>query len=73
MQYKKRIADEMLDLKLTSKGACIIEGPKWCGKTTTAMQKAGSVLRMDDSRNRESNIRLAQINPSMLLSGDTPA
>ena len=72
MQYKKRIVDEMLELKLASKGACVIEGPKWCGKTTTAMQQAHSILRMDDPKNRASNIKLAQINPSFLLSGNTP-
>ncbi len=72
MQYKKRIADEMLDVKLASKGACVIEGPKWCGKTTTATQKSGSILRMDEPRNRDSNIKMAKINPSILLSGETP-
>ncbi len=72
MHYRKRIADGMLDIKLASKGACMIEGPKWCGKTTTAMQKAGSVLRMDEPKNRSSNIKLAQINPSSLLSGKAP-
>ena len=46
-EYKPRIADEILKDKLEAKGAVIIEGPKWCGKTTTAMQVAGSVLRMD--------------------------
>lgn len=72
MEYRKRIADETLTLKLASKGACVIEGPKWCGKTTTALQKAGSVLRMDEPRIRKNNIQMAQINPSLLLSGKTP-
>ena len=36
MEYKYRIADQMLAKKLASKGAILIEGPKWCGKTTTA-------------------------------------
>lgn len=39
-KYKKRIADSLLDLQLESAGAILIEGPKWCGKTTTAEQKA---------------------------------
>lgn len=46
--YKKRIADDILKRKLEGKGAVLIEGPKWCGKTTTAEQVAASVLYMDD-------------------------
>ena len=44
MEYKHRIADKMLAKKLASKGAVLIEGPKWCGKTTTAEQHARSIL-----------------------------
>lgn len=47
-EYRKRIADEILKKKLDGKGAVLIEGPKWCGKTTTAEQIASSVLYMDD-------------------------
>lgn len=36
MEYLKRTADEHLSLLLASSGAVLIEGPKWCGKTTTA-------------------------------------
>lgn len=35
-EYKKRIADKMLKKKLEGTGAVLIEGPKWCGKTSTA-------------------------------------
>ena len=42
--YKKRIADHILKRKLEGKGAVLIEGPKWCGKTTTAEQIAASIL-----------------------------
>ena len=42
-QYKKRILDSLLERKLMGMGAVLIEGPKWCGKTTTAEEKAGSV------------------------------
>ena len=70
--YKARIVDDMLKEKLESKGAVVIEGPKWCGKTTTAMQVAGSILRMDEPRNREANIQMAEIDPGQLLKGDTP-
>ena len=46
-KYRKRIADDILKRKLESKGAVLIEGPKWCGKTTTAEQIASSILYMD--------------------------
>ena len=49
--YKPRIADKILQKKLAGKGAVLIEGPKWCGKTTTAEQIAQSVLYMDDPEN----------------------
>ena len=42
--YKRRIADAVLADKLAGKGAVLIEGPKWCGKTTTAEQLAKSVI-----------------------------
>lgn len=70
--YKKRIADDILKRKLKGKGAVLIEGPKWCGKTTTALEIAGSVLYMADPKSLEQNLSLADINPSLLLTGDTP-
>lgn len=70
--YRKRIADDILRRKLEGKGAVLIEGPKWCGKTTTAEQIAGSVLYMDNPENKEQNITLSEINPSRLLKGETP-
>ena len=70
--YKTRIVDNILKEKLESKGAVVIEGPKWCGKTTTAMEVAGSVLRMDEPSKREVNIQLSEIDPSRLLQGNTP-
>ncbi len=71
-EYKPRIVDEMLAFKLAGTGAVLIEGPKWCGKTTTAMQQAKSVLRMDDPQKRDMNIEFSQINPAVLLDGETP-
>jgi Predicted ATPase (AAA+ superfamily) len=71
-EYKKRVVDELLNLKLESKGAVLIEGPKWCGKTTTALQKAKSIIRMDNPLDKEQNLLLAKINPIRLLSGDVP-
>ena len=57
---------------MEAKGAVLIEGPKWCGKTTTAMQAAESVLRMDEPAKRETNIKLAEIEPARLLEGKVP-
>lgn len=71
-QYKARICDEILKMKLQSKGAVLIEGPKWCGKTTTAEQIAGSVLYMSDPEKEKQNLMLADISPKTLLAGNTP-
>ena len=70
--YRKRIADTILLRKLEGKGAVLIEGPKWCGKTTTAEQIAASVLYMDDPQTKEQNITMAGLNPKRLLTGETP-
>lgn len=70
--YKRRIADKILDRKLRTMGAVLINGPKWCGKTTTAEQKAGSVIYMDTPGQKEQYKRLAKISPGILLGGETP-
>ena len=70
--YKKRIVDELLSRKLKGKGAVLIEGPKWCGKTTTAEQISKSILYMANPEDKEQNLMLADINPSLLLKGETP-
>lgn len=72
LRYRPRIADRLLADKLESKGAVLIRGPKWCGKTTTAEQIAGSVLYMSNPRSRKSNLELAELDPQMLLQGETP-
>ena len=71
-EYKKRIADDILKRKLEGKGAVLIEGPKWCGKTTTAEQLAASVLYMDDPEKKEQNITMSELSPKRLLKGATP-
>lgn len=71
-KYKKRIADKILQKKLNAKGAVLIEGAKWCGKTTTASQIAKSILSMQNPEEKEQNIRLAELSPSRLLHGKTP-
>lgn len=70
--YRKRIADNILKRKLEGKGAVLIEGPKWCGKTTTAEQIAASILYMDDPEKKDQNITMSDLNPKRLLKGDTP-
>ena len=70
--YRKRIADDILSRKLEGKGAVLIEGPKWCGKTTTAEQIAASILYMDDPEKKEQNIAMSELNPKRLLKGSTP-
>lgn len=72
MEYKKRIADEILEKKLKGKGAVLIQGPKWCGKTTTAEQIAGSILYMANPKDKNQNLSLADLNPDLLLNGKTP-
>jgi len=70
--YLKRISDEKLQLLLRAKGAVLIEGPKWCGKTSSAEEVAGSVLYMQDADDSKANILTAQTKPSLLLEGETP-
>lgn len=70
--YRKRVADDILKRKLEGKGAVLIEGPKWCGKTTTAEQIAASILYMDDPEKKEQNLTMSELNPKRLLKGAVP-
>lgn len=70
--YKARIADELLKIKLRSSSAVLVQGPKWCGKTTTAEQVANSTLYMADPDTIKKNLLLAESNVKSLLEGDTP-
>lgn len=72
MEYRQRIADKLLKNKLMGMGAVLVEGAKWCGKTTTSEQQAQSVLYMDSPKDLSTNIQMAQINPDLLLAGKTP-
>lgn len=71
-KYKPRITDSLIERKLRGKGALLIEGPKWCGKTTTAEQFSKSILYMSKPEDVSSNLMMADINPSKLLEGETP-
>lgn len=70
--YRKRIADQVLKDKLEAKGAVLIQGSKWCGKTTTATQIAKSTLYMQDPAKKNQNIKMAELDPTLLLEGETP-
>ena len=72
LKYRPRIADDILSDKLDAKGAVLIRGPKWCGKTTTAEQQAESVIYMSDPSSRSNNLALAKLDPQLLLAGATP-
>lgn len=72
MEYKNRIADQLLRDKLEAMGAVLIEGPKACGKTTTAEQQAKSIIYMDDPTKQQQYKQMAQTNISFLLEGETP-
>lgn len=72
MRYKKRIADQILQRKLRGKGAVLIRGAKWCGKTTTAEQIAQSVIYMDDPKRRATYLQMAEMSIDQLLVGRTP-
>lgn len=71
-KYKQRISDRILKRKVLGKGAVLIEGPKWCGKTTTAKQLAKSVLDLGDSSVLRQSAQLIELSPKTLLEGKTP-
>lgn len=71
-KYKQRISDKILKRKVLGKGAVLIEGPKWCGKTTTAKQLAKSVLDLGDSSVLRQSTQLIELSPKTLLDGKTP-
>lgn len=71
-KYRPRIADKMLSRRLMGVGAVLIQGPKWCGKTTTAEQQAKSIVYLDDPEYMEQNVEMANLSPKKLLVGETP-
>ena len=72
INYRNRVADSVLQEKLAGKGAVLIEGAKWCGKTTTAEQIARSVLYLADKDTQKRNLQIADFKPSRLLEGEKP-
>lgn len=71
-KYLSRISDQMLHLKLETSGAVLVEGAKWCGKTTTAHQTSKSAIYLQDPDNAASYRAMADTKPSLLLKGDKP-
>ena len=71
-EYRPRIADVLLEERLDAFGAVLVEGAKACGKSTTAMQQAKSVLKMDDPKERLHYLELANSDINILLNGETP-
>src|SRR5574344_1248817 len=71
-KYIKRIIDETIDTYLEISGAICIEGPKWCGKTWTSAFHSKSEFLVGDPYNAFSNRQLAELNPSLVLQGETP-
>ena len=72
MAYRNRVFDVQLKAHLKAMGAVLIEGPKWCGKTTTARQLANSVISLQDADKREEYLATAITKPSFLLEGKVP-
>ena len=70
--YRLRVMDDVIDRRLKNKGAVLLEGAKWCGKTTTCEQHAASILYMSDPDRVSDNLLLADISPKSLLQGKTP-
>ncbi len=71
-KYIPRLIDNVLKEHLEAFGAVLITGPKWCGKTTTAKQRAKSIINFQDQKNKKSYLQTADLNPNALLVGDNP-
>ena len=70
--YQARIVDGILEKRLKAKGAILIQGPKWCGKTTTALQSVNSAIFIDQPDMTKQYMEMAEISPSLLLKGEVP-
>lgn len=70
--YRPRIIDSLLHQQLSAVGGVLIEGPKQCGKTTTAEEASNSQIYMSDPTNQKRNLSLAKLNPNLLLRGAPP-
>ena len=71
-EYRRRLIDKTIETYLEVSGAICIEGPKWCGKTWTSAYHSNSEFLVGDPANNFSNRQLAELNPSLILQGETP-
>ena len=71
-KYRKRVVDDLLARKLLGMGAVLVQGAKWCGKTTTCEEFAKSALYMADPDTKESNLQIVDIDIKALLKGEKP-
>lgn len=72
MDYQKRITDEQIKHKMQLTGAVLIEGCKWCGKTTSAEQIANSVVKLQDPDQQPTYENIKNTMPSLFLEGEKP-
>ncbi len=70
--YKERLTDKKIDLYLSTFGAILIEGPKWCGKTWTSLYHSNSEFLLSLPNRNFNNRRIAEMNPDLALQGDCP-
>lgn len=70
--YLPRVADAQLQTMLEAFGAVCIEGPKWCGKTWTALNQAASVVYMGSPEGNFQNRTIGMLDPSLVLQGAAP-
>lgn len=71
-EYRPRVVDQVLAHKLKGKGAVVIEGPKWCGKTTTAEQIAKSIIYVNNPEEINYYRQLVRVSPKEILKGEKP-
>ncbi len=70
--YIPRIIDDELEFYIDTFGAVLLRGPKWCGKTTTAMNSAVSYIKMQDTKKSREYIAAAETDVSLILDGEQP-
>ncbi|NLT12465.1 MAG: ATP-binding protein [Clostridiales bacterium] len=70
--YHERIIDDQISKQLEIFGAICIEGPKWCGKTWTALNHANSVSFIGSPEKNFQNRTMAQLSPGLVLEGSSP-
>ena len=70
-KYRNRISDQILAFKLESAGAVLVEGVKWCGKTTTSEQIAKRKVYIDEIREQVGSLDVLKVNHAMVLDGES--